>query len=703
MPDSKGRTGYAAKKAFASELSLKISAEGREIGSIPPVLKPRRKAGARRDFQKFCRTYFPQTFNLPWSNDHIAVIRQIETSVLSGGLFATAMPRGMGKTSLCEKASIWAILYGHRDFIALIGGDESLAVQMLDSIKTEFEVNTLLLEDFPEAIYPIVKLEGISHRCLGQICAGKRTHIGWSADEVVMPTIEGSKASGAVIRVKGLGGGIRGMKYSRRDGQTVRPSLVILDDPQTDQSARSPSQCATRERILAGAILGLAGPGKKISGIMPCTVISIGDMADNILNRDKHPAWHGIRTKMVYSFPVNEKLWEEYGRLRRESLKAGSGGKEATEFYKANRQAMDEGAIVAWEACYEPDELSAIQHAMNLKIDRERAFFSEYQNEPMAEEESRPDDLTPDQIVAKLNRIPRGLVAIGANRLTAMIDVQGSMLFYVVTAWEDDFTGYVVDWGSFPDQKRDYYTLANAKIKLEHVVKGAGLEGQIYGGLKLLAADILGREWLRDDGAAMHIERCLIDANWGVSTQVVYKFCRESEYASILTPSHGLGIGASGKPMSEWQKQQGDRLGINWRLRNMEAQRAVRGVLYDTNFWKSFLMARLGTAMGDRGTLTLFGDKQDEQRLLADHLCAEYRIRTHGRGREIDEFKLRPERPDNHLFDALVGCCVAASMQGVVLPQTQAASVARPKRLSFTEIQRRAREQRNQPPGQPRA
>ncbi len=37
-----------------------------------------------------------------------------------------------------------------------------------------------------------------------------------------------------------------------------RRSLVLIDDPQTDESARSPSQCAARERILAGAILGLA-------------------------------------------------------------------------------------------------------------------------------------------------------------------------------------------------------------------------------------------------------------------------------------------------------------------------------------------------------------------------------------------------------------------------------------------------------------
>ena len=86
------------------------------------------------------------------------------------------------------------------------------------------------------------------------------------------------------------------MKYKRADGHTVGPSLVVLDDPQTDESARSLSQCATRGCILAGAILGLAGLGKKFSGIMPCTVIRPSDMADNILNRVKHPEWNGERT-----------------------------------------------------------------------------------------------------------------------------------------------------------------------------------------------------------------------------------------------------------------------------------------------------------------------------------------------------------------------------------------------------------------------
>ena len=50
---------------------------------------------------------------------------------------------------------------------------------------------------------------------------------------------------------------------------TVRPTLVVLDDPQTDESARSLSQCSTRESVLAGAVLGLSGRARRSPGSCP--------------------------------------------------------------------------------------------------------------------------------------------------------------------------------------------------------------------------------------------------------------------------------------------------------------------------------------------------------------------------------------------------------------------------------------------------
>ncbi len=682
---------YETMKERARARNAALALAGRDIGELPVVDNADRKDRASRDFQYFCETYFPLTFHLDWSADHVKVIRKIEQAVLHGGLFALAMARGSGKSSIAEVACIWAVLFGHRDFVCLIGSDEGHACDMLESIKTELDSNELLLADFPEVCFPIQALDGISNRANGQLYKGKRTQIGWTAKEIVLPTIEGSRASGAIIKVAGLTGRIRGMKFKRPDGRTVRPSLVVLDDPQTDESARSLSQCANRESILAGAVLGLAGPGKKISGIMPCTVIRPGDMADNILDRDRHPEWNGERTKMVYAFPTNESLWQRYAEIRAEGFRNGDGGSAATEFYRSNQAAMDEGAIIAWPQRYNHDELSAIQHAMNLKLQDEAAFFAEYQNDPLPEETVVDGMLSADEVAKKVNRLERGCISIAANHLTAFIDVQQKLLFYLVAAWEDNFTGYIVDYGCYPDQRRAYFTLRDARQTLETQAIGTGLEGSIYTGLEALTTQLLDREWKRDDGAAMKINRCLIDANWGHSTDVIYQFCRQSKHAAVIMPSHGRFVGASSVPFTEYKRRPGERNGLNWRIPNVHGKRAIRHVVFDTNWWKSFVTARLRVAMGDRGSLSIFGDNAETHRMLAEHLTAEYFIKTEGRGRTVDEWKPRPEQPDNHWFDCLVGSAVAASMQGAVLFGTDGLATIKKDRLSFKELQKRKR------------
>ena len=156
-------------------------------------------------------------------------------------------------------------------------------------------------------------------------------------------------------------------------------------------------------------------------------------------------------------------------------------------------------------------------------------------------------------------------------------------------------------------------------------------------------------------------------------------------------PSHGRFVGASSQPFSEYKRKAGDRLGHNWRIPNVRGKRAVRHVVYDTNYWKSFIHARLAVAMGERGCLSLFGENPQQHRLFAEHITAEYRVKTEGRGRTVDEWKIRPERSDNHWLDCLVGCAVAASIQGAALEGTGAEEFAKRKRVSFAEMQRRRR------------
>jgi len=367
---------------------------------------------------------------------------------------------------------------------------------------------------------------------------------------------------------------------------------------------------------------------------------------------------------------------------------------ESTEYYRANQTEMDAGSVIAWPQRHNPDELSAIQHAMNLKLDQgDTAFWAEYQNEPLLDKTDGEEMLAPEVIAAKTNGMKRGEVPVGVNHLTMFIDVQGSMLFWLVCGWEDDFTGYVLDYGEYPDQKRGYFTLRDAKRTLLLAHKGTGQEGAIYAGLETLTGQALKREWRRDDGAQMKIERCLIDANWGNSTDVVYQFCRQSSHSAIVMPSHGRYVGAASTPFVDHKPKRGDRMGLHWRVPAIHGKRVTRYTLIDTNYWKSFVHARLAVPMGDPGCLSLFVPTSGagvDHRLLSEHLTAEYRIQTSGRGRELDEWKLRTPGTDNHWLDCLVGCAVSASMQGAVLFGTDIRRVVRP-RIRLSSIQGRQR------------
>ena len=683
--ETSGARSYEDRRNAERDRQAEQSLAGRDIGQLPEVVNPDRKAACERNFQLFCESYFPETYALAWSPDHLKVIEKIETAVLRGGLFALALPRGSGKTTITESAALWSMLYGHREFVVLIGATESAALELLDSLKTELEVNERLAEDFPEVCYPVAQLEGIANRCAGQLYKGERTRITWTSNEIVLPTVEGSRASGIIVRVAGITGRIRGMKFKRSDGRNARPSLVVIDDPQTSESAGSLEQTRKRVRVLAGDILGLAGPGQKISGIMPCTIIRPGDMADIILNRNTHPDWNGEKTRMVYRFPTNMKLWEEYAEIRAEALRTEGNFQKATEFYLANREAMDAGAEVSWEARFNHDEVSALQHAMNLKFQDEAAFQSEYQNDPLPDDTADDSLLSVDEICAKINGLARRRVPLKCDRLTMFVDVQKALLFYVVIAWAEDFTGAVIDYGSWPDQHRHEYSLADANPSIQTLFPKAGFEGALYAALSALTDECLGREWEREDGAVLKIERALVDANWGQSTDVVYQFCRQSSHAGVILPSHGRYVGASSKPMTEYRKQQGDRLGFNWMIPNVAGKRAIRHVIYDTNYWKSFIHARLAVPVGDKGSLTLYGRIPGAHQLFAEHLTAEYRVKTQGRGRTVDEWKLKPQSHDNHFLDCVAGCAVCGSMLGASLPETLPAKLDRKPMIRLSD------------------
>lgn len=651
---------YNERKDQVAGIMREKSLKGRDIGAPPPVLNPERREFCRLDLRRFCETYCAAVFYLGWSADHLHVISIIENAVLNGGLFAVAMPRGSGKTALCVAAALWALLYGHRVFVVLIGATEPHAKRLLKNIKADLEYNDLLNEDFPEVCYPIRRLEGIPHRAAGQLIDGKQTHIVWTTNEIVLPTVAGSTASGAIVKVAGITGAIRGMQVKRpSDNSLLRPDFVMPDDPQTKESAKSLDQTTDRMATIKGDVIGLAGPGKKISAVMPVTVIAKGDLADQALDRKTTPDWQGVRTKLLKSPPINDKLWEEYAELRGESLRAKGDISDATEFYKANRAAMDQGAIASWPERFDADEVSAVQNCMNLKLRDPLSFAAEYQNDPLSPQADNILQLTPEQVAAKVLPIERETVPAWATKLTAFIDVQGSLLYYVVCAWGNDFSGHVVDYGCWPEQRLSYFFLRNASPAFADVMPGVAAEGQIYGALQSLTKKLLERDWQCNDGKSLRISRLLIDS--GHAADVVKQYASESgALRSLIIPSKGYGVTCDQNPMDQWTIKDNDRRGWSWLFNRDEGH-----LLFDTNTFKTFVSQRLVMSAGEIGNLSIFQGSPTRHKMFIDHVVSEFPTKTEGKGRIVFRWKLIGGR-ENHWLDCLVGCAVAASEQGIL-------------------------------------
>jgi hypothetical protein len=684
-PDlTKDKAGKKAKSVEAHRVGAanrfrKKSAAAREIApDFPGVKHPKKREKSLASLEYFCKTCLAEVFFLEFSNDHRRVIARIETAVAIGGAFALAMPRGSGKSALCAAAVLWASLKGLHPFSLIIGATEDAAVELLAGIKMQLETNDVLLDLFPEVCYPIRRLEGVAQRRL--LWNGQLVRMKFTARHIELPNMPPSSASSACIGVAGLTGRVRGRKFTRPDGSEVRPSFVMVDDPQTDESAKSPSQCADRESLIKGSVMGLAGPGSKIAIVVPCTVVVNDDLASRLLDREANPEFVGERTRMLNSLPKNEKLWEQYLIERNKGLTEDGSVERGNAFYRENFVAMNDGAEASWPARHRPDELSAIQCAMNIKLTRPHAFAAEYQQEPIDDEaaEQKP---SLHGIRERLNQAKRFELPQWGQKTVAFVDVQARALFYVVMSFADDYTGAIVDYGAEPDEGRPYFAYRDKRRTLEMSLAAAGKTGgeeaAIWHGLDVLTDRLLGRPWHREEGAELRIDRCLIDS--GYQSDTVYEYCRRSPYAAVLMPSKGVGIRAGDIPMSEYKPRPGERPGFHTITTTDLTKRTVRLLKFDSNFWKTFVAQRLRTLA--RGSVSVFGTEPDAHRMLADNMESEFCEKTFGRGRTVWEWRCPPGR-DNHLLDGIVGCYAAGSTLGLRLPENTTQPKPRPQSQS---------------------
>lgn len=597
---------YMARKRRAD--TAKVS----EIGPLPPVVNPERKEACRLDLFKFLTTYFPKsTSKGPFSEDHKVVIADIQRKILEGGRRVNALYREAVKTTIAENTSIWATSYGHRAFALVTGVNKLASTGNIDSIKSEFEDNDLLLDDFPEICFPVRALENRPQRCPNQTCNRQYTKMIWRADEIVLPTIPGSPASGAIITAKPFAKA-RGVKFKRPDGTNMRPDLILADDIQDDESAANPAQVKKNLSILKKNLIHTAGHDRQAAIIVNGTVLCKNDLIENLL---ADPAWEGCRIKFMQS-PANaeKSFWlDEYAKLRRNFSRSIPGDmdrahREATALYASRRTEADAGCVISWDERYNrPQEISAIQHAYNILIDDgPEVFASEYQNEPL-DEHDKPGRLTAQFIASKTNGLARGMVPKTCEYVTAYVDIHARLLYYVISAWSQAFTGSVIDYGTYPRQPLTYYSQVSAPISMADVLRKAtkaetNEDAWILAGLQAIVDKLLGLTFTREDGAELKIGMLLVDARWGEKNALVKQFCRRHPQANTrMMAAQGIGIGPAQKSFDEYNPEPGTRQGMGWRIAPPKA--GDRWVTIDVNLIKSFTAGRLALHSAPRVVL----------------------------------------------------------------------------------------------------
>lgn len=737
---------------------------------IPPIDVERinweRRIECKHSFKKFCETYLKSSFYMNWSKDQLKVIEFLEKTCKEGGMYALAMPRGGGKTTLVRAAILWVALYGHKRYVVNIGSKIDMAVQGISYIKSQLH-NELLRADFPEIWDVLEKVDNNRYFqlrgsyndhpiwvqrlnnliVLPAICLGKgnkdnkavEMKIGKMPIEVhpdeygVVPpenyeasvyykhdsdsvryipsaNIWLAKNAGIVIKAFGIGSAIRGESMPNPiTMEQIRPDLVLLDDVQKDIIASNQVSCENLVNLIDSAVMGLSGPGKRISAIMPCTVIRKGDVSSVFLDRELKPEWNGHIFKMVEQWPAGitdfeisnateaGKLWLQYKDLRQQSLREFGDIRLATEFYSQNREKMDEGFVVSWEDRYDPSfEISAIQHAMNLRFSLKEGFLSEYQNLGRGSGLMVGNQLKVADLVKKQTNLPRGSITPDWKFITAYVDVQSEALYYVVYACDDSYTGSVIDYGTWPEipfnnfnkaQLEKWRPISTMYLQDNQNTPYAGmdrrgnlqinLESRIYYALSKLIPILKNKEYsfkINNNIMKSKINRIGIDVRWGKVNDVIKRWFMENKPSDVIL-AYGQGIMPSQRQLEEYERRPGwlfeHQLSPDVKEPKWVIKPGNDGLWYlmmDVNRLKDFLMERLASPPGSAGSISLFADKEENHWMFCEQICdSEYPETRSARGLFKNVWEKRNDGPDNDYLDCLVGCIALAGTMGVVL------------------------------------
>ena len=663
----------------STERSHNFRARGRELGEIPNIANPLRRLAAHMSLLEFGLSYFmgpDKMLKRPPSPRMVRFVRALQETIEHGGNRHVRWPRGKGKSTWLKIAAIWAQVEGYRHFVVIIAATKPMAEVAVDEIWKFCTEDPDFAADYPEFAKPLADVALTPQRCRVQTYKGVKTHICENARYSYkrFAILQNFPQTGGIIAARGADQAIRGLNIDSN-----RPDFLFLDDPQTDEDAKSTGSGGRVDKIEAriqGALQGLGETNKTIAAVMASTPIEPNDISERYSDPERHGEWLTTTETLVVRFGPKDWITAYLREVAKDNAAHDVLLTRSRAFYNAHRAEIEQGVEMMDDQDFDPMlEVSAYQHALNrLHIMKAKAFYAECQMKPTAAQ--GVFKLAADKVSAQINGFPLGTVPPQCDRhIIAFCDVNDIVgLRWEIMAFGAGRVTATLAYGRYPAEGR-LYPEGTPLAAIPAFLKPA---------MRTVASAIRDATFVRG-AEELHVSALCFDGGWQTET-----------VANVCTELSALG----GMPVV-WSKGFDSRhysRSLHERAKATEGCRAAeechtwltangRYLAYNADYWRevsqsSFLAPPLAPSSS-----SLWGSDAAIHFDFASEVAAEELEAKVSDVRYGDIWKWKVTGP-NHYGDSHSGCMVFGAIRGDFDP---VAKIAAADVIAAAKAKRRVR------------
>ena len=612
-------------------------------------------------------------------------------------------PRGYAKTTRITNEALAAVLLGLQEYIVILCSNQGKAEEILDSMKTELYNNDELERLFPGTIASFRHIDDIPQKARYQTYGGERTYLHWGTQILRFPYIPNAvetadgelipePSSGRFIEIRPISntkGLHKKIKKGPDAGKVYRPTLFLIDDPQTFEDARSETTVKKIIGYVKRDALRGGKHSKRASAVMSITPVCAGDVAWHFEKNET--SWDIVKYKMIEKFPDEHKWWmEEYAKvylsydrtIRGDRTRAALAAKKLVE---DNFERVHAGAVVTWEYAYgweeEPQtEVSAVQHAYNIILDdgmEDFEFECQCNTEYGTYQEGENLHCPATFIAKKMLPYRRTHLPQETSKLVAHIDVNKDILTYAIISSPQIFNPFITDYGTWAPQPGQW-SKRNLSLPLSSQYPERTDTGDIlYAAIQELINRLMEREFRREDGVFKQIDLIGVDVRY--EDVKVTQALIESQHRRNLIACSGVFVDPDQEPLHEKPPAASTDIYDNIYIKPNKAN-TIDVLSFDTNHFKTQVHRAFNLDPDMRGALKFFGKEAtgevcDENRhlVVGDHCNTETPKRVIGKktGRVRVVWEETAHQVDNEFFDNIVNCIPLLVHEGIILSQAQ--------------------------------